>query len=84
MNTLPYPLNLVGWQGSQVIEHAKTLVGTVNTPSLNSTAEEVGSTLYLVCIFNSFLIFSYLDEPSACIKVRIHFYLLCRSIPTVC
>ena len=30
-----YPLNLVGWQGSQVIAHPKALGGTVNTASLN-------------------------------------------------
>ena len=35
MNTLRYPLNLVGWQGSQVNAHAKALAGTVNTASLN-------------------------------------------------
>ena len=43
MNTLMYPLNLVGWQGSQVSEHAKTLAGTVNTASLNSTADQRGA-----------------------------------------
>ena len=35
-----YHLNLVGWQGSQVIEHAKALVGTVNTASLNLSSRE--------------------------------------------
>ena len=35
MNTLGCPLNLVGWQGSQVNAHAKALVGTVNTASMN-------------------------------------------------
>ena len=35
INTLMHPLNLVGWQGSQVIAHAKALVGTVDTASLN-------------------------------------------------
>ena len=35
MNTLMYPLNLIGWQGSQVNAYAKALVGTVNTASLN-------------------------------------------------
>ena len=35
MDTLQYPLNLVGWQWSQVTKHAKALVGTVNTASLN-------------------------------------------------
>ena len=38
MNTLLYPLNLVGLQGSQVSEHAQALVRTVNTASLNLTA----------------------------------------------
>ena len=42
MNTLMYPLNLVGWQGSQVIAHAKALVGTVNTASLNLAAVQGG------------------------------------------
>ena len=46
MDTLQYLLNLVGWQESQVIEHAKALVGTVNTASLNLIAEEVGPILY--------------------------------------
>ena len=35
MNTFMYPLNSVGWQGSQVIANAKALAGTVNTASLN-------------------------------------------------
>ena len=35
MNTHINPLNLVGWQVSQVIAHAKALVGTVNTAGLN-------------------------------------------------
>ena len=47
MNTLLYPLNLVGWQGSQVIEHAKALVGTVNAASLNLTAVQ-GATIELL------------------------------------
>ena len=42
MNTLMYSLNLVGWQGSQVNAHAKALVGTVNTASLNLTAVHGG------------------------------------------
>ena len=41
MNTLQYPLNLVGWQGSQVTEHAQALVGTVNTASLNLKADQI-------------------------------------------
>ena len=42
MNTLLYPLNLVGWQGSQVTEYAQALAGTVNTASLNLIAGLVG------------------------------------------
>ena len=43
MNSLMYPFNLVGWQGSQVIAHAKALTGTVNTASLNLPAVQGGS-----------------------------------------
>ena len=42
MNTLRYPLNLVGWQGSQVNAHAKALAGTVNTASLNLATVQGG------------------------------------------
>ena len=42
MNTLGCPLNLVGWQGSQVSAHAKALVGTVNTASLNFATVQGG------------------------------------------
>ena len=42
MTTLRYPLNLVGWQGSQVNAHAKALVGTVNTASLNLATVQGG------------------------------------------
>ena len=42
------PLNLVGQQASQVIEHAKALLANVNTASLNSTAQEVGPIVYCV------------------------------------
>ena len=37
------PLNLVGWQGSQVNAHVKALVGTVNTSSLNLATDKGGS-----------------------------------------
>ena len=50
MDTFQYPLNIVGWQGSQVTEHAKALVGTVNTASLNLTAVQIG----LICIYLAF------------------------------
>ena len=43
MNTLRYPLNVVGWQESQVNAHAKALVGTVNTASLNLATVQEGS-----------------------------------------
>ena len=41
-NALGCPLNLVGWQGSQVNAHAKALAGTVNTASLNSATVQGG------------------------------------------
>ena len=46
MNAPMYPLNLVGWPGSQVIAHAKALVGTVNTASLNLPAVQEGPVLF--------------------------------------
>ena len=42
MNTLRYPLNLVGWQGSRVNAHAKALAGTIKTASLNLAAVQGG------------------------------------------
>ena len=54
INMLKYPLNLVGWQGSQVIEHAKALVGTVNTASLNLNSRERRSREF-VLIFHALL-----------------------------
>ena len=47
MNTLVYPLNLVGWQGSTVTEHAQALVETVNTVSLNFTTGLLASKLFM-------------------------------------
>ena len=35
MNSLGCPLNVVGWQKSQISAHAKALAGTMNTASLN-------------------------------------------------
>ena len=58
MNTLMYPLNLVGWQGSQVIAHAKALVGTVNTASLNLSAVQGGP----IKIIHDFLHLNSLEE----------------------
>ena len=43
MNNFMYPLNLVGWWGSQVNVHAKALAGTVNTASLNLATVQGGS-----------------------------------------
>ena len=60
MNTLQYLLNLVGLQGSQVIEHAKALAGTVNTASLNLPAIQRGSIKFskrLYMIIYDFYIF---------------------------
>ena len=50
MNTLQYLLNLVGWQGSQVTEHAQALAGTVNTASLNLTADQIGGSVFTVIV----------------------------------
>ena len=46
MNALGCPLNLVGWQGSQVNAHAKALAGTVNTASLNSATVQGGHVVF--------------------------------------
>ena len=43
MNALGCPLNLLCWEGSQVNAHAKALVGTVNTTSLNLATVQGGS-----------------------------------------
>ena len=51
MNTLMYPLNFVGLQGSQVSAHSKALAGTVNTASLNLAKVQGRS----ICIKNDFL-----------------------------
>ena len=48
MNTFLYPLNLIGWQGSQVIEHSQALGGPVNTASLNLTADQIGAVVSTV------------------------------------
>ena len=54
MNTHQYPLNLVGCQGSQVTEHDQALAGMVNTASLNSIADQVGSTVFCIQVLNEF------------------------------
>ena len=51
MDTLQYPLDLVGWQGSEVIEHAKALAGTVNTASVNLTADKRRSSEFILILF---------------------------------
>ena len=48
MNTLQYLLNVVGWQGSKVTEYDQALAGTVNTASLNLTADQIGSLVSLI------------------------------------
>ena len=51
MDTFQYPLNLVGWQRSQVTGHAKAFVGTVNPASLNLTAVQIGSIVFALIYF---------------------------------
>ena len=46
MNALGCPLNLVGWQESQVSAYAKALAGTVNTASLNLTTVQGGHDVF--------------------------------------
>ena len=46
MNTLRYPLNLVGWQVSQINAHTKALAGTVNTASLNLATVQGGPSYF--------------------------------------
>ena len=42
INALGCLLNIVGWKGSQVNAHAKALLGTVNTASLNLATVQGG------------------------------------------
>ena len=51
MDTLQYPLNVVGWQGSQITGHAKALVGPVNTVSLNLTADQRESKVFMQSLY---------------------------------
>ena len=46
MNALGCPLNLVGWQGSQVNAHLKALAGTINIASLNLTKVQGGHVVF--------------------------------------
>ena len=55
----------------------------MNTASLNLTVVQIGSIVVICDILYVFLIFSYLEEPSTCIQVRIHFYLLYDGISAV-
>ena len=79
MNTLRYPLNLVGWQGSQLIAYAKALVGTVNTASLNLPAVQGGP----VCLKYDFVQLTSREDAPICNKVRIHLYILFEGITAV-
>ena len=54
MNTLQYHLNLVGWQGSQVTEHAQAWIGTLDTASLNLTADQVGAEVFIFVYLMNF------------------------------
>ena len=76
MNTLMYPLTLVGWQGSQVNAHAKALARTVNTASLNLPAVQGGP----VDFSHDFVWLNLLEEAPICNKVRIHLYILFGGI----
>ena len=58
MNALEFPLNLVGWQESQVSAHAKALAGTVNTTSLNLATVQGGHVVFA----NEFLCLISLEE----------------------
>ena len=39
-------LNLVGWQGSQIIAYTKALVGTLNTASVNLPVVKAGPIIF--------------------------------------
>ena len=52
INVLGCPLNLVGWQGSQVNAHTKAQAGTVNTASLNLTIVQGGPMTLLMIFLN--------------------------------
>ena len=60
MNALGCPLNLVGWQGSQVTGLVKALVETVNTASLNLTTVQGGHVVFQ----SDFLYLNSLEEAS--------------------
>ena len=79
MNTLGCPLNLVGWQGFQVNAHAKALVGTVNTASLNLATVQGGP----IGFAYDFVWLISLEEAPIWNKVRIHLYLLFGGITVV-
>ena len=72
MNTLRYPLHLVGLQGSQVNAHTKALAGNVNTASLNMPAVQG----WPITFIYNFLWLNSLKKPPICNKVRIHLYIL--------
>ena len=79
MNTLMYPLNLVGWQGSQVIAHAKALTGNVNTASLNLPTGQGGPVWFRY----DFVWLKLPRRSPICNKVRIHLYILFGGITAV-
>ena len=79
MNTLTYPLNVIGWQGSQVIAYAKAFAGTVNTTSLNLPAVQGGPIRIIYDLFH----LNSLEEAPICNKVGICLYILFRGIIAV-
>ena len=83
INTLMYPLNVVGWQRSQVIAHAKALAGTVNIASLNLPAAQGGSIKFSKRIIYDFVQLNSLEEAPICNKVRIHLFILFGGITAV-
>ena len=66
MNTLMCPLNLVGWQGPQVIEHTNALVGTVTNASLKLTADQRGS-IEFILVFLHYLLHLNLSGRNPCL-----------------
>ena len=65
MNTLLYTLNIIGWKGSQVTEHAQALAGTVSTASLDLTTGQVGSRVFVFVYLMIFKINPTWVIPSA-------------------
>ena len=78
-NTYLCPLSLVGWQGSQVMEHVWCLAQSVPVGSLNLKVAQVGQT-FCKKIYQCFAESPTWMNSTALIKVREHIYLLCACI----